>query len=811
MKTFKIVIIDNKQSHFDLMKRAIINNFPHFSVYHFEEAGSFLESFDEINPDVIITDYIMPDMNGIELLEILNNEGNQIPVIMITGHGNETVAVRAMKLGVHDYLVKSDNFFNLLPGILAKVIEDRTFGKELNNSEKRFLDLAATTADWIWEIDSSGKYTYTNHVSEKIIGYSHDEVIGSLFYDFFPDRNKEWLKSGLLSLMAKKKLISAFDACLLHKNGEEVFVEISGLPFFDDAGKIMGYRGIDHDITQRKRAENLRAESLKEKDSILAELTIKEELVRQEREAFSKIAEAVVYTKDVPDFCKKILAGLVNILGFDRGSVRLFETGSISMNVVATVGLAKKMEKELKDNKDNSMSISAFVAKKRKPIFAQDSLKHNLHKSHGQRLNAFECRAFISWPVIDAGKDLLGVLQLFSKTPKKISHHERTLFEIVARMFAVVLKRKQMERDLYENEEKFRKIFSESPLAILLFDEAGNHIISNESFLKMFGVSKASRLKSFNLFHSPNLTDKAKAELLETGTYRSEIIYDFEKMKQCKLYHTKKSDYINLELLISRLEQNGKIGFRGYLAQVQNITARKNAEASIRKLTQQLINSQEIERQRVSDDLHDNLAQDLSTLKINIDTLINSIDDVSPDIRQRVSKFSKLIEKTIVKVRKIAYEIRPAGLNNLGLAQTVRQYCEEFSETNGINIDFAAAGMEKLNLDFDIKITIFRLIKEGLNNIKKHSKANMVKIRLIASFPDIILRINDNGKGFDVEKRGAEAIAEKRMGLWSMKERVDYLYGNIDIESKPDYGTKIIIKIPIKENNGGSQENSINY
>jgi len=99
-----LVIIEDEESHFDLMKRAIAGKFPYASVYHFQEAETCLERLDEINPTVIITDYLMPGMDGIEFLEVLNQTDIDIPVIMITGHGDENVAVRAMKLGAKDYL-----------------------------------------------------------------------------------------------------------------------------------------------------------------------------------------------------------------------------------------------------------------------------------------------------------------------------------------------------------------------------------------------------------------------------------------------------------------------------------------------------------------------------------------------------------------------------------------------------------------------------------------------------------------------------------------------------------------------------------
>ena len=236
---------------------------------------------------------------------------------------------------------------------------------------------------------------------------------------------------------------------------------------------------------------------------------------------------------------------------------------------------------------------------------------------------------------------------------------------------------------------------------------------------------------------------------------------------------------------------------------VEQVLREWNLKESLRKsekrfqvLSQQLMRIQEIERRRLSCDLHDHLAQDLSTLKIGIDTLIDNYTKPPVNIKQKVSELSDMAHKTIMDVREMAYCLRPVGLNNLGLVRTVFQYCEDFSAKNNIKIDFFSVGIDELDLDFDTKIAIYRLIQEGLNNIKKHADATHTAIKLIASFPNIILRIEDNGKGFNIQKYSDPAINEKHMGLLSMKERVSFLAGTMKIESCLKQGTKILIEIP---------------
>ncbi|MBF0510524.1 MAG: sensor histidine kinase, partial [Deltaproteobacteria bacterium] len=154
----------------------------------------------------------------------------------------------------------------------------------------------------------------------------------------------------------------------------------------------------------------------------------------------------------------------------------------------------------------------------------------------------------------------------------------------------------------------------------------------------------------------------------------------------------------------------------------------------------------------------------------------------------------------LVDIRDLAYNLRPAALDDLGLAQAISQLCEEFSARNGLTVDLITAGIEGLKLDFDTEITIYRLIQEGLNNALNHADAGLITVRLVTSFPFIILRLEDDGRGFDVPQRLAVALSERRMGLSSMRERVSLLRGKMRLESLPGKGTKIVIEVPYKEN-----------
>ena len=247
---------------------------------------------------------------------------------------------------------------------------------------------------------------------------------------------------------------------------------------------------------------------------------------------------------------------------------------------------------------------------------------------------------------------------------------------------------------------------------------------------------------------------------------------------------------------------------KGVIVAGLDITDRKEAEKRIHSLTHELIRVQETERQRISRELHDRVAQDISTAKIIADQiLLSETETPRPEVRRELFSISSALQGAINTVRDLAYDLRPPVLDDMGLVQAVFQYCKEFSERTGLAIDFSSAGLEPAEVDSEAEINLYRLAQEALNNIAKHAEARRVSVKLVKAFPNIILRIEDDGKGFDVDARRMASPTEKRMGLQSMEERVHLLQGKMEIQSRLMEGTKIVIKIPSKEKKRDPQEN----
>ncbi len=170
-----------------------------------------------------------------------------------------------------------------LIGVSVDITERKRAEEALREREKRFSDIADNAREWIWEVNAKGKYTYSSPVIEKILGYNPEEILEKHFYDFFLPEEREELKKAAFEAFVQKQPIKEFINKNRHKNGKTVVLLTSGVPVIDELGNLLGYRGVDTDITERQRAE----QALKESMANLERSSNQLKATNKEMEAFS--------------------------------------------------------------------------------------------------------------------------------------------------------------------------------------------------------------------------------------------------------------------------------------------------------------------------------------------------------------------------------------------------------------------------------------------------------------------------------------------------------------------------------------------
>jgi signal transduction histidine kinase len=224
------------------------------------------------------------------------------------------------------------------------------------------------------------------------------------------------------------------------------------------------------------------------------------------------------------------------------------------------------------------------------------------------------------------------------------------------------------------------------------------------------------------------------------------------------------------------------------------ISKHKESEAARLELLRRLVTAQEEERRRISRELHDQTGQHLTALLLGLKTLNNSTGNGSTSLHKSLLQLQKLTERLVEDAHHLAWELRPAALDDLGLETAISNYVEKWSERNSISLDFHS-GLNKLRLPPPVETAVFRIVQEALTNVLKHAQATRVSVMLEYRYDELLVIVEDNGRGFQpevplkVEERGG-------LGLVGINERVALVGGKLNIESEPGCGTTLAIRIP---------------
>ena len=250
-----IFIVEDEIAHFALMRRAILKELPDASIQCFEQAEACIGELEISTPEIIIVDYMMPGMNGLEFLDALNRTGKAIPVVMVTGQGNEGVAVRAMQAGAWDYLVKSTGFFELLPCIVSKVLREKGLQRSLNESQQQYRSVGELLPFGFWLCGPDGEIQYLSDSFLRLVDMTIEEC-----------RHFEWTKrlapeDAARTLADWKQCVASggfwdYEYRILGTDDRYHAILSRGRQLKDAQGRITGWAGINLDITERKIAED---------------------------------------------------------------------------------------------------------------------------------------------------------------------------------------------------------------------------------------------------------------------------------------------------------------------------------------------------------------------------------------------------------------------------------------------------------------------------------------------------------------------------------------------------------------------------
>lgn len=356
-----------------------------------------------------------------------------------------------------------------------------------------------------------------------------------------------------------------------------------------------------------------------------------------------------------------------------------------------------------------------------------------------------------------------------------------------------ISERKKSEIELRNSESKFKMLFNNANDAVFvtqLSDEKsyGDFIEVNEVACKKLGYTKEEFLQ---LSPSAIVSQKHINDFnlnLEKLLKEGHIIYDL-------VHRAKDKKLIPVEINSLLFFYNEK---PTVLSISRDITERKQAEEKLRRtskllreLAKHLQSVREEERTMIAREIHDELGQVLTALKIQVSLLANKLKDDQEPLKEKINSLLDMIDASVESVQKISAKLRPGILDELGIIAAIEWQTEEFEKLTNVKCSLVLP-KEELTLDKDKSTAIFRIFQESLTNIARHSDATRVQISLFNFQSNIYLEVHDNGKGITQD----QIKGFKSLGIHGMEERAIVFGGKVYIEGIAGKGTTVKVEIP---------------
>lgn len=388
--------------------------------------------------------------------------------------------------------------------------------------------------------------------------------------------------------------------------------------------------------------------------------------------------------------------------------------------------------------------------------------------------------------------------------------------------------RTRAEQALRRSEERLR-LLTESfeDFAIFTTDTEGNIVTWNPGATKIFGYSESEILgQNARILFVPE--DQARGE-----ADREILTARVQGRAADERWHLRKDgSRFYASGIMARLDEDG--AFIGFAKIARDLTEQKRAQEELRRqheelesivagrtaelaeanealvhqmeerrvmeeerfaLMQKIVTTQEDERRRIARDMHDSLGQQMTALRLKI----ASLKDDHPGDRRLVESLERIQElgaKVDAEVNFLVWELRPTVLDDLGLVSAIENYVREWSRHYGIPAEFHAGRFRDERLDGIVETNLYRISQEALTNVFKHSGASNTNVVLEARRNEIVLVVEDNGVGFDLEKVRPHRASGRGFGLVGMRERAAIIGGKVELESAPGKGTTVFVSVP---------------
>ncbi|MBD2102655.1 GAF domain-containing protein [Leptolyngbya sp. FACHB-261] len=717
---------------------------------------------------------------------------------------------------------------------------------ELQQSKQRLQDLLNTMSDWAWEVDANGIYTFVDEKVSKILGYSPNEMLGKTPFDFMPRDEAAQVLTTFSNIAAKRQSFSRLKNHNLAKDGNEVIFETSGTPMFDLEGNFSGYRGADCDVTELRRVQDALLQAEQERAAELAKAN----------EALSRTSSRLAEQPDLAAFLGHIMLEAVAQLEADGGHLTIYDQ---QRQIISTAVLVEQGKVVASPDFPPDMPISEvgfiqLIRETRKlryfdleSHFEQDA--HLLWQEVGEHHKRHNHLVGVAIPLF-IGDEFLGHFGL-AFTDKKILNEQGTeLLQALANQAALAIQLTRLAEEAKqtaiarEQEKAAQERATELAKANEALARASERLADQpdlSAFLSHITLEAIAQLGAdagmLTVLDEQRQVLRAVAHVeqdhIPVSTLAMEMPVDaagFVKVLQ----ETRKPRYFNLEQE-AHLFWQGSIeyhhqhdhqavigvplyaggSFLGHLGLAFTHTEPIKEQGSelLYALAQQAALAIQLthlaeeakqaaiveERNRIARDIHDTLAQSFTAISIQLDLAKVLDPNTSTAACQAISYASQLAKTGLAEARRSVWALQPDAAQYQDLVAVLRRSLAQFTKGTALQAEMDIQGIP-YSVSPEVGMNLLRITQEAVNNTLRHAEAGMILVELHYQPHQLMLRIQDDGKGFAPSQQSDSG----GFGLLSMQQRAKRLNAQCSICSHPGDGTEIFVQVPIALTGGNA-------
>ena len=352
-----------------------------------------------------------------------------------------------------------------------------------------------------------------------------------------------------------------------------------------------------------------------------------------------------------------------------------------------------------------------------------------------------------------------------------------------------ITERRHTEESLRRSQELQQAILENISDPAWLKDTEGRFLVCSQAMASVAGRPACEIV-------GRTLQELVPADANRSAAEDAQVVTARKQMRFESRWHTPRGSPKWFEVLKTPLldAQGAVIGIVGV---ARDVTERKHFEEQLVLLPRRIIETQEAERQRVARELHDSVNQLLASIRMRLGRVSDISTSIGPSAREVLKRCQDLLVQAIEENRRIAHDLRPTDLDQLGFTLTCRNFCRQFAARSGLRIK-CSIGRFGERLPTQVELNLFRIVQEAFNNVERHARARTISTRVMVRDNSLRLKIIDDGCGFDP---AAVSTGKKksRFGLLNLRERAAAMRGSCEIESVPGHGTTITVTVPLKK------------